>query len=534
MDFNYGSASRGGNSREDWESGRNKGKKKASDIRVFEPFPNQNGAASSSGMYPNRSNQAVVTSGDNVLSPNRGSFRTSTTNDNESSPSIGSFRAIQVTHTAPEVPEEPVRRFKPPPGFGKLTKPVTEVLAPKNKPHPPGFNPPPEFGIVAPTALEANSARLPTTSYPNLSDSRHSRGPVFSRPVIAQFEPADMPTPAELRAQTLAEMPLPAVASILKGDPDFVKAIEKLFDSSIDILNQFKELIGKFKTNRIDSKELLDEFIRLSLSAKPDSKPQNIFVMAGKAWARLADTLPEEASTLDLNTAMSLKKKKKKGVSLAEFESIKKGVHKKDAMLRAWNDFKVTQQQQNNVAPYQASSYSSAADVRSLPSRAQPRVMVLGDKGILAKKQTVNSSLFDNGQKFVTIRPAGDTFRASTPTSARVSNHTIPGSSASFIAALPSQRNSSSTAQTALQSSQHISSSSPQSTKIDPPIRIKPNDFPGLPTSDRPARVTVAMLRGSQRVVHSPERWGTKDEDAFEAPGPKSKKKGAKVLMKWG
>ena len=113
-----------------------------------------------------------------------------------------------------------------------------------------------------------------------------------------------------------------------------------MLGSSEDLIIQFKILTHQFKENIIDAKSLLDGIVTLAFKNR-DSGEKNTLTLLGKVWTHLADSLPEESDvSVELTTAIS--KKKKKGVSLSEFEAIKKGAPKKDAMMRAWNDFKVS------------------------------------------------------------------------------------------------------------------------------------------------------------------------------------------------
>lgn len=166
---------------------------------------------------------------------------------------------------------------------------------------------------------------------------------IMAQPVmlpLRELRPAILePTPAEMFAITLLQAPKNNLqAHGLKGDPDLIKLIEKLFGFADVVI--FKDLMLKFKNNVIDSAMLLNQLLNLALASKSSNTYEKTIDQLGIIWHRLSDSLPESKVDLSQNTLEVLDKKKKKGISLKEFEAIRKGIPKKEAMLREWNDFK--------------------------------------------------------------------------------------------------------------------------------------------------------------------------------------------------
>jgi hypothetical protein len=68
---------------------------------------------------------------------------------------------------------------------------------------------------------------------------------------------------------------------------------------------------------------------------------------------------------------------------------------------------------------------------------------------------------------------------------------------------------------------------------------LNKSEFPGLPVSAEPARVTVAMLRGTP-IITPTTSWGVESKSEMDgqtvedSKGNKGKKKNVKVILKWG
>jgi hypothetical protein len=292
LDFNYASSSRAQDIQDDWQEerkgirgGRNKDRGADSgNVKVFRDTSKQNSRTEG-------------------LPPSRGSFRP----NDQQSPVLQDCATLSAP--SDQSPDGQTRRFQPPPGFGRLTADVPQQSS----------------------NTSVDSFTRPVRPVPAAEPSRI----VFASP----FTPLHMPTPAETHA--LAQTANAQRSSpLLKGESHIVKTIEKMLGSSEDLIIQFKNLTHQFKENIIDAKSLLDGIVILAFKNR-DSGEKNTLTLLGKVWTHLADSLPEESDvSVELTTVIS--KKKKKGVSLAEFEAIKKGAPKKDAMLRAWYDFKVS------------------------------------------------------------------------------------------------------------------------------------------------------------------------------------------------
>ena len=171
--------------------------------------------------------------------------------------------------------------------------------------------------------------------------SRMHRAPVgfgqLSEPVVVQpvpVVPAE-PTPAEMMALQPSSAPTPSSKPILNGDPDLVRAIEKLLGGQDKII-KFKDLTRDFKSNNIDAFNMLQAFSSLALVDKPLKAQKSTIDELGRVWHRMAESVPEDKSAV-VNV---VPKKKKKGLSLAEFEALNRATPRREAMIKAWNNFK--------------------------------------------------------------------------------------------------------------------------------------------------------------------------------------------------
>ena len=154
--------------------------------------------------------------------------------------------------------------------------------------------------------------------------------PVFSSPNLSG------PTPAELAkgsAHTVIEQTVPII-----GDVGFSNQLTKLFGSRAALV-EFGTVVDQFRNNQADAKTLLSKFTELALRVK-NSKEQ--VAQMGSLWRTMTDILPEESNVEnDIQEAFKGRKKQKKGIPLMEFQSLKLGSRKKEALLQAWNNFKV-------------------------------------------------------------------------------------------------------------------------------------------------------------------------------------------------
>jgi hypothetical protein len=125
------------------------------------------------------------------------------------------------------------------------------------------------------------------------------------------------------------------------ASPDFILLLQKLIGKDFNSLAQLKISFHSFKTGSTSVEKLLTEYLSLIDSGNPSRKKStDLMTETQSVWHRMADLLPEEASDTQVQRALD-KKAKKKGLSLEEFEALRRGEPKKSSLLRAWNDYKV-------------------------------------------------------------------------------------------------------------------------------------------------------------------------------------------------
>lgn len=187
-------------------------------------------------------------------------------------------------------------RRRAPAGFGQLTAPPTQT-APESS----SFN----------SFASRPQVNRPDTSFPSFPES-------------------------------LPEVLLnPAQADVLvNGGSELILYIQKLIGYGPDTMAQLKILVWSFKNGSIPAERLLRDFHSLALAFNARKKPEQLLTEMGGVWTRISACLPEEATDSQLQKALE-KRSKKKGLSIAEFDALRKGEPKKSAMLRAWNDHKV-------------------------------------------------------------------------------------------------------------------------------------------------------------------------------------------------
>ncbi|KAJ3258451.1 hypothetical protein HK103_003573 [Boothiomyces macroporosus] len=169
----------------------------------------------------------------------------------------------------------------------------------------------------------------------------------------AELTDTSNPTPAELSTPAPIELTPAQDNALADAGPELMSILEKLFKSNDSFLAQFKILTASFKANTVSASVFLNEFVNLSIKNNPGVKKDLVMNEVHRAWQHLAETFPEEQP---LQT--SQKKSKKKGMSIEEFEAMKKSESKRTAMLRAWNDHKATMQQENDSVYVKPSNWA--------------------------------------------------------------------------------------------------------------------------------------------------------------------------------
>jgi hypothetical protein len=162
------------------------------------------------------------------------------------------------------------------------------------------------------------------------------------------------------------------------------------------------------------------------------------------------------------------------------------------------------------VTPFVGTSYSSAANINSIP---QQRVMVVNGNSRNSSMGQMTSTSNTVGSKGYAASQSVYAARSSSPAA-----QTDPLPSA-FAASRPV-----------------TASALPPSVmgKINSKKLHSSTEFPGLPQPAGPQRVTVAMLRGNTPAKAPLSNWGAQEEaePVLTAKGKKGKNK--KVVLKWG
>ncbi|KAJ3313006.1 protein disulfide isomerase (PDI) protein [Boothiomyces sp. JEL0838] len=199
---------------------------------------------------------------------------------------------------------------------------------------------------------DRSDTRSTSTPAVNASDNFPAHGGQ-RRGFGAELTDTSNPTPAELSTPAPIELTPAQDNALADAGPELMSSLEKIFKSNDNFLAQFKILTASFKANTVSASAFLNEFVNLSIKNNPGIKKDLVMNEVHRAWQHLAETFPEEQP---LQT--SQKKSKKKGMSIEEFEAMKKSESKRTAMLRAWNDHKATMQQENDSVYVKPSNWA--------------------------------------------------------------------------------------------------------------------------------------------------------------------------------
>lgn len=206
------------------------------------------------------------------------------------------------------------RRLRAPEGFGSQ---LTSAPAPMSKTgNFSSFAPRPHVGSTAMTGSSSSSSFNSIRAFPLPQES------------MSNHQEEDL-------------LLTPAQNDIfITGGPELVVAIQKLIGLQVLSMSRLKMAFWSFKIGQLAAEKLLAEFAAMAESNHPRKKPDQLLGEMSSLWHRLADTLPEEATDSQIQRALE-KKSKKKGLTIEEFEALRKGEPKRSAMLRVWNDRKV-------------------------------------------------------------------------------------------------------------------------------------------------------------------------------------------------
>ncbi|KAL2916574.1 hypothetical protein HK105_204007 [Polyrhizophydium stewartii] len=435
------------------------------------------------------------------------------------------------------------------------------------------FNVPAGFGTALTSAPPQPPAAIPEPAAPVLVDPTPAQAPARTAARLAAatasgFGTMLSPTPAESAAlQGRQSNPTAGLQEqqkkklerdlALEGEPDIVASLQRLFGTSQTSATEFKRLMRDFRQSSISASEFLDGFTKLTLVDKHGPLLEDARQETGRVWMRLIDTFPEEgASDADASDAAAGRanagKKKKKGISLSEFEAMRRSMPKKEAMLRAWNDYKAKVRQENNVVPIVASSTAWGSQPfeasAPLPSSMTSNARVLQIKSSASRQR--QAILHSRSSAWQNVVPG-----ARTTTDITFANFTRPATSPT----MRREASGSAPTPTVVQPVQPVSIAALVTGRVNSNssgagVKIKSaEEFPSLPKSAKPQRVTVEMLRAQRGGVPAPAApapvaWGeaaggassgfADDEDADRgAPSSGGKKKGKKtkqVLMHFG
>lgn len=229
-----------------------------------------------------------------------------------------------------EESREGARRLRPPPGFGsRLSEPAPQVVAP---PH--------------------SDATVPSTN------------------TIAN----QMPTPSEAVVNGIS----PASSPVNPAEAEVLSKVQHLLDFSNAKVAEFKSLAASFRQSIISSDEFVSAFMSLVLQNKTGKAAKDAENEAGKAWRRLAETIPDDEED-------TVRRGKGKGRGISPQLGTNQGGRKKNDMLRAWNDWKIRAHDFPAPSKPATPSYANSAATPSAvlptssvaPSAAAARVLVI-------------------------------------------------------------------------------------------------------------------------------------------------------------
>ncbi|KAJ3037011.1 hypothetical protein HDV00_002144 [Rhizophlyctis rosea] len=254
------------------------------------------------------------------------------------------------------------RADEPPPRPAPVDPPVSNGREPSQR-----LRPPPGFGTQLSEAPRATASISESTLTRVPSTDRIQPPPSFG----AQLTP----TPGEAarsanRETASATPPPPSGSPAIGGDPELAQRIQYLFNSDRNKLAEFKSLATSFKNSAITADEFLTAFATLALGGLSGKNKKEAEAEMGRVWNRLADTVPGEPVEDEWSGADGRqgKGKKKKGAA-APSAPVRLSNVRREALLRAWNDWKVKTTEE---APIERPSTPSYANSTAKPSPILP------------------------------------------------------------------------------------------------------------------------------------------------------------------
>jgi hypothetical protein len=188
-----------------------------------------------------------------------------------------------------------------------------------------------------------------------------------------------------------------------QGGPELMSSIKKLFPTE-GILKNLKVLTYSYKQNTITLDKYFQEFLNLSAESNPTRNKKTLDSEQGVIWHRIAESF--ESDPLYSKIYFDLvKKQKRKGLSLKEFEMMQLGEPKRESIVRIWSDHKAKMKQQEveSLPKKQGWGFDPVVPERSLPvhnKQIKARVLVIG-----TKKNVVGNSQWSTSTPKPVITP---------------------------------------------------------------------------------------------------------------------------------
>ncbi|KAH6596723.1 hypothetical protein BASA61_003417 [Batrachochytrium salamandrivorans] len=422
------------------------------------------------------------------------------------------------------------RRLQVPFGFGSQlsTPPPTATRASVD-----------DFPPIQGESSESKSLRVPSSTL-QLGAARTA----FGVPASRTLPPTHAPTPAEAAALhgrsdelPLSQQQQQQQRQILERDlqlsqePEIVTGLLKLFGFSSNSVAEFKRLSLDFRSGRSSASGFIDGYMNLALAGRRGKLLVEAQKDAGQIWMRLLETYGDSANGDGLDDGFVSaanqrgKGKKKKAVSLAEYEATSRTMPKKQAMLRAWNDYRIKIKHEQNIhvsAPVCSweSSLSGVGSSSGRGSSAAPtRVLVITPTGS-KPRQVVGMTPAASSQK-VALTTIATTRCIATDATVRLGSAVSPNTSPSMTrqssttSLSESQHRSQSPSQSQVQVRSDNASSATSFSKGQSAVASIPHrtnnqvDFPSLPTPNRPERMTLAKFRSNSLQQQEERRQAT-------------------------
>ena len=214
------------------------------------------------------------------------------------------------------------------------------------------------------------------------------------------------PTPQEVfpTASQSVTLTLSQSNVLSPGGPELTNLVFKLLKNKTEKVNNLKILLDNYRLGTITVDSLLSSFIEIVESLYTCINNQ-VFVEMGHVWKRMADVFPEDQYLLSTYENL-LKKSKRKGLSVKEFDTMKSLEPKKTTMLSAWNNYKIRITQDNQP---EVKEQKTGWDNSSNQQQPKARVLVI-DSSKKATSSSKNSLTSKVGGLRINSRPSVQEF----------------------------------------------------------------------------------------------------------------------------